>query len=981
MLVMNAEHKMSEAPRRYLPTEQRLAGETLAQCAHRALETHTVFSADKLYPQAHFEVSYSAADNTEKHTYLFLAYNSDCQQRSYSNLMLNAPCQHDFVTTDEFATFAPVDFIDKRIPFRETLALLLAPKPRPAKHKRTDPDLECADDYSEYSIEKCLEMLHNSVYAGHTQPKELFNKSRYTFPKKNITLSQCANFVDSCSTCQHLRFHAPSMGQHPGRPTSSNVPFDNWFFDHLYIGPDKNGYNYVLAFIDAMSRYAVLFPTKTTNAKEASHCLLRLSCAFGIPPALSTDQGSGFTGKLIEEFVKIFENDLRLALPGRPQAIALVERSHQETLKHLRALIHDHHSLDTFSDWLFLVEREINNHINESTGMRPVDIVFAQQVDLDRGWKNVVGQQHLVKYMRSVLDNHQEILEKNKAYVNRRQQNDARGMTNVHSTFPVNSLVLVAHKNDKRPSKMHSRLAGPYRVVRQAPLSSAITIRDIVKRREHTIHVSRVAYFNPSRTQNLLEIAAFDMNLFTIDEIKGFRRRSVEVRHNNTNTELCIKWNSGDESYHPMQSLWTEPKVIEYIKTIPELAAAFKQVLKRPREPVPFVRNQKQIDKGQQPMPQPAQVSAVLNSTSLTIEGTARPAEDPDATEIDVVILIDSGANKVNTISGSIAIQLLASGAIVHESNLSITGHVGPAISSSKCMFVTLILRFNKQDLALSDSFVIVEDSHHQVILGDSASAKANLLSSPVDELQILLDRLAKHSTATVQTEVEPRQEQQQKQHLLSQQQQGPEYASISRIILRYHNKLMPMPGYETDQDSGDADIPYASSFPADVILPENSRSSQPDFQTACTVKYSPQQLFDMTDTELIRLHSSLKEKFQEDVKFKIGSHLTQHNLLVVLCYLSLWQVEHKIFSRELGEGLKGVPDMQIRIKQGHENDVFFSSIRPTSEAVDLVMHENIVKMLAAGVIEYAEQPRFTSCPHMVKHPDKPMRFTLGIYS
>ena len=96
-----------------------------------------------------------------------------------------------------------------------------------------------------------------------------------------------------------------------------------------------------------------------------------------------------------------------------------------------------------------------------------------------------------------------------------------------------------------------------------------------------------------------------------------------------------------------------------FISRHPELRSACADVLKRL-----FVKK-------------PATIGAIATSQSLTLQATARPLNAAASAELDFTVLIDTGAQQINTISRRSADLLIAAGAVPKPTNIELSGHEG----------------------------------------------------------------------------------------------------------------------------------------------------------------------------------------------------------------------------------------------------------------------------------------------------------------
>ena len=119
-------------------------------------------------------------------------------------------------------------------------------------------------------------------------------------------------------------------------PRHDELPFTHLVMD--CIGPilpegdpsvPKPEYNYALVIVDKYSRWPMAYPLRSLNAKAACDALLQVFMTFSIPKVISSDCGSNFTSKLMQEFLKRLGCSPRFNTPGHPEASGLVERCNQ----------------------------------------------------------------------------------------------------------------------------------------------------------------------------------------------------------------------------------------------------------------------------------------------------------------------------------------------------------------------------------------------------------------------------------------------------------------------------------------------------------------------------------------------------------------------------------------------------------------------------------------------------------------------------
>ena len=103
-------------------------------------------------------------------------------------------------------------------------------------------------------------------------------------------------------------------------------------------------FSYLLVFIDTLTGWIEVFPTKTERATEVCKALLKeIVPMFGLPRSLQSDNGPSFTATISQNLAACSGIKYLLHSPWRPQALGKVERANQTLKRALAKLCQETH--------------------------------------------------------------------------------------------------------------------------------------------------------------------------------------------------------------------------------------------------------------------------------------------------------------------------------------------------------------------------------------------------------------------------------------------------------------------------------------------------------------------------------------------------------------------------------------------------------------------------------------------------------------
>jgi hypothetical protein len=260
-----------------------------------------------------------------------------------------------------------------------------------------------------------------------------------------------------------------------------------------------------------------------------------------------------------------------LTLAYSKEENALVERANKEVNRHLRAFTFDANSVDNWRLSLPMVQRIMNATFTDRTKLSSAKILFGNALDLDRGIFAPSSEvprdaQPLSDYMTNLIalqDNIMTIARNNIAFADSMHIANYPAQRTDHAP---GSYVLVKYREGAPPSRLHTLLKGPLRVIQGA--ESKFTLLDLITNKEKDYHVSdiRPFIFDPLLTDPT-DVARKDYLEFFIEAIL---KHSGSKTSKKSNLRFYIKWLGYDDdrnSWEPFSNIRDMTVCHEYLRS------------------------------------------------------------------------------------------------------------------------------------------------------------------------------------------------------------------------------------------------------------------------------------------------------------------------------------------------------------------------------------------------------------------------------
>jgi hypothetical protein len=362
-------------------------------------------------------------------------------------------------------------------------------------------------------------------------------------------------FVMQCSYCQLASPVLKQIKTHRFT-TAAYIPMDVLNIDTIGpLKPDVYQNEYIIVVIDCFTRFVELYPCRDTTAISAARALINHVGRYGLMSVLRSDQGTQFVNEVITQLLNMLGIDQEKTVAYSKEENAIVERANKEVMRHLRAIVFERKTYDTWSmDFLPLVQRIMNAQEHSTIGVSPAELLFGNAIDLYRGIliPTPLSQEEeggtrraesnnpplkLSTYCQNMLNAQANLLQvayqnqsKHDLYhIGEQEEDDI-------TEFPINSYVMYAAPGRNR-HKVQPAKAGPYIVVNKD--RSTYTIQDLISRKLITTHISQLTAFEFDSTRT--DPIVVSMHNQHLSEVEAIRAHRGDKKRKKT-LEFQVKW-------------------------------------------------------------------------------------------------------------------------------------------------------------------------------------------------------------------------------------------------------------------------------------------------------------------------------------------------------------------------------------------------------------------------------------------------------
>ena len=398
------------------------------------------------------------------------------------------------------------------------------------------PDLSSLDG----GIAEIISHHHSDIvgHAGVYVTLQRILRSERGWADRAAMLRDIDTFLSGCVTCQKFRKRRTQGGTH--RFIIEGTPFAEMSIDLLKLPrADCRNNKYVVVLVDNFSRWTHCVPVEDKTAESAARALIQTVGIFGCPLKIRSDGGGEFINDVLAGVELLLGTKHHKVTPYLHTGNSLAEKANRAVLENLRNIIFDKrlqlHGEHQWGDILPLAQRIINASFNSSIGCSPSQILFGDNVDLDRYLLNRPAPPiaaDATEYVKQLSHNQQVIIEAAEAHLHATQAANLKKWKQTHKSslsmakaVEEGAWVLARYADDAPRSKLKPKWRGPFRLLDfKSETQSIVRLWDTVAEKIIECHLNDVELWNPlfeESTEGLTKVAEYDNWSYPIESILG----------------------------------------------------------------------------------------------------------------------------------------------------------------------------------------------------------------------------------------------------------------------------------------------------------------------------------------------------------------------------------------------------------------------------------------------------------------------------
>jgi hypothetical protein len=227
--------------------------------------------------------------------------------------------------------------------------------------------------------QELMKEIHVGLCGSHIGPRPLLGKvfrQGFYWPK---AASDAADLVQKCENCQRCEKDQkqPSSLTQLIQPT---WPLQRWGLDLLGpLPPAQGNLKYVVVAVEYFSKWIEAKPlAKITLAIIQKFFWQNIVCRFGVPKAITVDNGTQFDAETFKDFCDRIGTKIHFASVRHPESNGLVERANGIIMTGIMKLIFNQ-PRGKWPDELIKVVWSHNTTVSRSTCFTPFKLLFGDK--------------------------------------------------------------------------------------------------------------------------------------------------------------------------------------------------------------------------------------------------------------------------------------------------------------------------------------------------------------------------------------------------------------------------------------------------------------------------------------------------------------------------------------------------------------------------------------------------------------------------
>lgn len=388
-------------------------------------------------------------------------------------------------------------------------------------------------------------------------------------------------FTKQCLLCIQTK-GGHSIPRPLGRTIQAQAPNDVIHFDFYHVGLADNGWDSILVVKDGLTHFVELQGCGRKSVDLTVETLLGWFKRYGIAPTWVSDQPTHFRNEVLTTLAKRLRSMHHFTTTYCPWANGVIERANRDITDIFRCILGEFNMPIRHWPLILPIIQYIMNQspVASLNGLAPIQVFMGREPTpalkeiFNPETKKFITipittekiQQQYDELRQRLQQMHREV---NIAADKQHELNQQRHSQHKQANFDIGDYVLWSRiDSPKHHEKLEYIWRGPFRII-DTISDTVFTIQDIITKKNHTVHASRLKFY----MDNSLNITAEIKDHITRQGFTYPIEKLTDMRWNTTAKiwEILVTWKGfelAEASWEPVDTL---------IKDVPELTKIFIQ--------------------------------------------------------------------------------------------------------------------------------------------------------------------------------------------------------------------------------------------------------------------------------------------------------------------------------------------------------------------------------------------------------------------